>query len=219
VLIIGDTSSEYDHNAGRTVYNVGALGKEPGQTRSTTYTTSQRRHGVADLDSADIQTEQSVLIRAMTYLKFKLYNTSEQHFQTNFVEGLYLDLESHLPHINITTQPTSRDLVAGEISDSIAVVANSSDGSAISYQWYSNNVPATGGTPISGATAAAYELPGTLAVGLYYYYCILTTSTAAPATTSIVTVNVKAAISVIKIHKIFEPNFRQPRPLAKNTGI
>ena len=43
----------------------------------------------------------------------------------------------------------------------------------MTYQWYSNTINSnSGGTPISGATAASYS-PSTAASGTFYYYCVI----------------------------------------------
>ena len=78
------------------------------------------------------------------------------------------------PSISISTQPASADYVTGATVKPLTVVATL-DGYTLSYQWYKNTTNSnTGGTVISGATAASYTptLPST--AGTTYYYCIVT---------------------------------------------
>jgi hypothetical protein len=100
------------------------------------------------------------------------------------------------PHITITTQPAANTTVtAGSITQSLSVVAASNPvGMTILYQWYSNSTNAnTGGTPISGATSATFNIPTTLTAGTYFYYCIARPSVGADAVSDVATVTVNAA--------------------------
>jgi hypothetical protein len=55
----------------------------------------------------------------------------------------------------------------------LTVSAAVTDGGVLSYQWYDNTSASnTGGSSISGATAASYTTPS-LANGTYYYYCVV----------------------------------------------
>lgn len=55
----------------------------------------------------------------------------------------------------------------------LEVEAHTSDGRALSYQWYTNaTAVAEGGTVVSGAAEATYK-PDTSTVGSSHYYCII----------------------------------------------
>lgn len=85
-----------------------------------------------------------------------------------------VDIQPTGPSISISTQPASADYVTGATVTPLTVVATL-DGYTLSYQWYENNTNSnTGGTVISGATAASYTptLPST--AGTTYYYCVVT---------------------------------------------
>lgn len=76
---------------------------------------------------------------------------------------------------SITTQPlASQALCPNTTPSNLTVVATGSP--ALTYQWYSNTTSlTTGGTAISGATAATYT-PSTATAGTFYYYVIVTGS-------------------------------------------
>lgn len=85
-----------------------------------------------------------------------------------------VDIQPTGPSISISTQPKSADYVTGATVKPLTVVATL-DGYTLSYQWYENTTNSnTGGTEISGATAASYTptLPST--AGTTYYYCVVT---------------------------------------------
>lgn len=85
-----------------------------------------------------------------------------------------VDIQPTGSSISISTQPKSADYVTGATVKPLTVVATL-DGYTLSYQWYKNTTNSnTGGTVISGATAASYTptLPST--AGTTYYYCIVT---------------------------------------------
>jgi hypothetical protein len=73
----------------------------------------------------------------------------------------------------------------------LSLVAASPDDGVLSYQWYLNTTAAnTGGTAISGATNAAYQVP-TAATGTRYFYCVATNTlngTTASVTSAVSTV-------------------------------
>lgn len=79
----------------------------------------------------------------------------------------------------------------------LSVVARSTDGGTLSYQWYrSETEGSTGGEQIEGATAPSYAPPTDIA-GAYTYYCVVTNtnpkatgSKTASTTTPAVTVTV-----------------------------
>ena len=77
--------------------------------------------------------------------------------------------------ISPVSQPADLALTAGAIgpADVLVFVADGSDGGTPAYQWYRNvSKSATGGTLLTGATAAAYAIPANTAAGTYYYYCV-----------------------------------------------
>ena len=77
--------------------------------------------------------------------------------------------------ISPVSQPADLALTAGAIgpADVLVFVADGSDGGTPAYQWYRNvSKSATGGTVLTGATAAAYAIPANTAAGTYYYYCV-----------------------------------------------
>lgn len=87
----------------------------------------------------------------------------------------------------IGTQPQNSTAQVGAQS-TLSVGATVSDGGTLSYQWYSNSTDSnTGGSEISDATNATYDVP-TNTVGVTYYYCMVTnTNTNAENTTATVT--------------------------------
>jgi len=77
-----------------------------------------------------------------------------------------------LPVITISTHPINRNFNFGGISGNVSVSASVTQGATLSYQWYSNTSNSNvGGTVISGATNASYNIPTSLATGTYYYVC------------------------------------------------
>lgn len=84
-------------------------------------------------------------------------------------------MASVVPTISVTAQPADLELVAGAIDSGDVVTAafEVSDGSTPTLQWYSNTTDTnTGGSAISGATAASYAIPTGTTAGTYYYYCV-----------------------------------------------
>ena len=90
--------------------------------------------------------------------------------------------------ITVGTQPAIITLVTeGSIAGILTVEASITDGSTLSYQWYSNETNSnTNGTEISGATNAHFPIPENLGTGMYYYYCVVSASTGAESVTSMV---------------------------------
>ena len=79
----------------------------------------------------------------------------------------------NVPTIAITGQPISAAVAAGAISGALAVTASASSG-VLTYQWYKNTMNAnTGGSAVSGATAASMDIPTDLTEGLHYFFCEL----------------------------------------------
>jgi hypothetical protein len=106
---------------------------------------------------------------------------------------------------SITTEPavSTNWNVSTTNSVNLTVVANSSDGGTLSYQWYStdSNTNTTSGSTINGKTAATLTLNKTdyTANGSYYFYVIVTNTItddglggnkSAHATSTVATVNV-----------------------------
>ena len=86
-----------------------------------------------------------------------------------------VDIQPTGSSISISTQPKSADYVTGATTVTPLTVVATLDGYTLSYQWYENTTNSnTGGTEISGATAASYTptLPST--AGTTYYYCVVT---------------------------------------------
>ncbi len=74
--------------------------------------------------------------------------------------------------------------------------------SKLTYQWYSNTVSSTeGGTRIEGATSASYK-PATDKVGTTYYYVVVTLDGTYTATSSVATVKLNLAPTVVYKHSI-----------------
>ena len=112
--------------------------------------------------------------------------------------GAYFQLLVRAPMVAVVTGPiinthpstTAQSVCLNVATTALSVSASSPNGSAISYQWYSNASNSTvGGTSIGGATSASYTPPSNVA-GTTYYYVICTNNQG--STTS----NVSAAISV-----------------------
>jgi O-glycosyl hydrolase len=98
----------------------------------------------------------------------------------------------------ITAQPQGMILFVGETVDSnhtINVEADSEDGGEISYQWYSNSKNAnSGGSAISGATNASYQVTvSTGSPASFYYYVIVTNTNDAVTQTKVKTITSNAA--------------------------
>ena len=73
----------------------------------------------------------------------------------------------------ISSQPDNATVTIN-VSHSITVSANITDGGTLSYQWYENsNVSNSDGTPINGASSASYN-PLTNEIGIFYYFVEVT---------------------------------------------
>ena len=116
----------------------------------------------------------------------------------NIPNGAYFQLLVRAPMVavvmgpTINTQPstTAQTLCLNSATTALSVSASSPNGSAISYQWYSNASNSTvGGTSIGGATSASYTPPSNVA-GTTYYYVICTNNQGSTTT------NVSAAITI-----------------------
>ena len=98
--------------------------------------------------------------------------------------------------IAITAHPSATTNVnAGSINGSFTVEASSTPSGAIFYyQWYSNTSASnTGGTAITGATDAIFNIPATLTEGTYFYFCEVSANGATSVRSAVATVNVSAA--------------------------
>jgi phi13 family phage major tail protein len=102
------------------------------------------------------------------------------------------DFTEVTPTITITTQPEAlTEVTAGNITESILVVAESNTSDSITYQWYENSIDSSsGGTLINGETSASFDIPTDLTAATYYYYCVLSLSGAIDVTTTVATVTV-----------------------------
>lgn len=115
------------------------------------------------------------------------------------VTATFTELPATAP--TITTQPSSLNLTYGYTSGNVLTVAASgASGHTLSYQWYSNTTNSnSGGTLISGATSASYNVPtGKSARTTVYYYCVVTAARtdngeAATTTSNVATVMVNKA--------------------------
>ena len=112
--------------------------------------------------------------------------------------GAYFQLLVRAPMVAVVTGPvintqpstSAQSVCLNAATTALSVSASSPNGSAITYQWYSNTSNSnSGGTAIGGATSASYTPPNNV-VGTKYYYVICTNNQG--STTS----NVSAAISV-----------------------
>lgn len=91
--------------------------------------------------------------------------------------------------IQVSTQPQDAKVKNGTTT-SLAVVAAATDGTPVSYQWYTNTKNSNqGGTAILGATDKTYS-PATAEKGTYYYYCIVSAGSLTAVTTRAAQVNV-----------------------------
>ena len=112
--------------------------------------------------------------------------------------GAYFQLLVRAPMVAVVTGPvintqpstTAQSVCINAATSALSVSATSPNGSAITYQWYSNASNSnSGGTSIGSATSASYTPPNNVA-GTKYYYVICTNNQG--STTS----NVSASISV-----------------------
>lgn len=110
---------------------------------------------------------------------------------TNWFTSVYEpNFQPVTPTLTIMTQPEElTEAIEGSIVGSLVVVATVNTANAITYQWYENTVESTtGGTPLAGETASAFEIPTDLLAGTYYFYCVVSSSGAASVTTNIAAV-------------------------------
>ncbi|MEI8194033.1 MAG: glycine-rich domain-containing protein, partial [Flavobacteriia bacterium] len=94
------------------------------------------------------------------------------------------------PTINTQPSTTAQNLCINSAANALSVSATSPNGSAITYQWYSNaSASNAGGTSIGGATSSSYTPPNNV-VGTVYYYVICTNNQGSS------TSNVSAGVTV-----------------------
>jgi len=116
--------------------------------------------------------------------------------QNNFGAGTYIRPSTQstswvlegTPIITITTHPAATTSVAaGNISGSLSVAASVTLDATLNYQWFTNTTNSNvGGTPISGATSASFNIPTALPAGTYYYFAeVRATGGAVPARSSV----------------------------------
>ncbi|QGT99506.1 hypothetical protein SYNTR_0913 [Candidatus Syntrophocurvum alkaliphilum] len=99
---------------------------------------------------------------------------------------------SKAPVITILIEPEDVIVTEGSIEESLTVDATVSNGSELSYQWYSNNTESNeDGTLIEGATEAVFDLPTNLTEGTIYYYCVITAEEAPDVTSEVASVTVE----------------------------
>lgn len=102
------------------------------------------------------------------------------------------DFSPVTPLITIRTQPELlTEVIEGNISGSLSVVASTNTVHPVTYQWYENSLESTsGGTAINGETSASLNIPKDLTVGTYYYYCVLNSVGASSLKTEVAAVDV-----------------------------
>ena len=74
------------------------------------------------------------------------------------------------PEINITTQPTDKEVTAGNITGNLSVTATASAGT-LTYQWYqASDVAGNNPVKVKGATTKTLTIPTDLGAGEYFYF-------------------------------------------------
>ena len=104
-----------------------------------------------------------------------------------------------IPTPTITSQPQSQTVCLGGTLNALSVAYAGGSGTP-SYQWYGNTSNSnTGGSPISGATAASYPLGAAASTGINYYYCVMTfanSATCSQLTSEVATISVTNGPSI-----------------------
>ncbi|MCL1874938.1 MAG: Ig-like domain-containing protein [Synergistaceae bacterium] len=110
--------------------------------------------------------------------------------------------EDNFPFINIgpviiiSVNPVDKEVTEGSINnitDRLSVFADVTNGTALSYQWYSNTAASnTSGDLLPNETNTIFAIPTDLVVGTHYYYCIVSSPGAESVNSSVATVTVKA---------------------------
>ena len=94
---------------------------------------------------------------------------------------------------SISSQPSTsvQTLCQNSTATALSITASAGSGTISGYQWYKNSSASnSGGTSVSGASAASYT-PSTATAGTLYYYCVVTNSNGGTVTS-----NVSGAITV-----------------------
>jgi glucuronoarabinoxylan endo-1,4-beta-xylanase len=100
--------------------------------------------------------------------------------------SLSIEISSNDAQTPIVGDPQSAAYNVGDAVTDLSVTASVLDGGTLSYQWYSNSINSnTGGTLISGETAANYT-PSTAAAGITYYYVEVTNTNNSVSGTKVV---------------------------------
>ncbi len=75
---------------------------------------------------------------------------------------------------SISTQPSSSAATycSGVTATALTIAATSANGSAFTYQWYSNTTSSTSGGTAVGTSSTSYT-PSTSSAGTLYYYCVV----------------------------------------------
>lgn len=95
------------------------------------------------------------------------------------------------PEVNISVQPTDKEVTAGSISGSLSVTASVSSGE-LSYQWYSaNDKDGNGAVKVKGGRTKTLNIPTDLEAGTYYYFAKIKVNGIDACDTDIATVTVK----------------------------
>ena len=98
------------------------------------------------------------------------------------------------PVITFSTHPQDATFTEGNISGSLSVVATASPTVGLTYEWHINTTNSNmGGTIVTGATAATFTIPSSLAVGDHYFYCLVSATGAASARSNVAVVTVNSA--------------------------
>lgn len=98
--------------------------------------------------------------------------------------------------IVIFEQPVDVEMIEGDTTQSVSVLAHS-NGDLHTTQWYSVATDTnTGGSAISGAIDADYDIPDDTAVGTHYFYAVITAGSSTLASDP-VTVVVAAPVITI----------------------
>ena len=114
----------------------------------------------------------------------------------------------------INTQPSS---FTGEKPDSLtlSIVATSSDGGSLTYQWYKANNLTSEGTKISGATSSTYQIPDSDLDGTKYYYCVVTNTISDNGDYGVKVQSVKSNYATVTI----QPKAPDPIVVSEKSGV
>lgn len=100
------------------------------------------------------------------------------------------------PVVTISVQPEDIEVIIGHVTEKLTVAGASSDGRAVTYQWYSNSTKTTaGGSAVQDATTAEFAIPTDIS-DTTYYYCVVSAADAVDVASEIATVTASAAIAI-----------------------